>query len=272
MSDPQIAILELLQNYAQCEYPLSLGQIHCMLTVQIEQEELREILHLMLHQQLVSIHKTHHWYVIRGHEISFRRREERSSLSENKQTTLDKFTKLLCVCPWIYTVTLTGSLALDNAKASDDIDLMIITAPDTMFLCRLYASVIANLLGLARKRLVETQPDAICVNIWLDSSDLGVPKSKVSVYSAREIVNARVIIDKNDIFGNFISANKWIFEKLPNWDVKVPRSTFYVPSSNTYLKRLNNLLGRIQLWYMRPHITHEIVGKTQLWFHPKIRY
>jgi predicted nucleotidyltransferase len=271
MNETQSSILELLQNYAQCEYPLSLEQIHRMLTVKVNKEALTETLQSMQHQQLISIHDTHHWYTIQGHETTFRKREDRVDSSKKKLAILDEFGKLLRLCPWINTIVLTGSLALDNAKESDDIDLMIITAPGTMFLCRLYAFTLAKLVGLARRRSVEIQPDAVCINIWLDSCDLVVPIQKVSVYSAREIVNARVIMDKNSMFEGFIHENRWIYEKLPNWNAKVPNSKSQVPRSNTYLKRLNNLLGRIQLWYMRPHITHEIVSKTQLWFHPKLR-
>jgi hypothetical protein len=186
----------------------------------------------------------------------------------------------------MYAVILTGSLALENAKSSDDIDLMIITAPETMFLCRSYAFVLAKVLGLARKRLVETQQDAICVNIWIDGSDLVVPAGKMSLYGAREIVNAQVIVDANNIFDTFIDQNRWIYEKLPNWEYH-PKRTEYpstmlpetigtgrtgaVQSTKSIVQRLNALVGRLQLWYMRPHITNEIVSKTQLWFHPRLR-
>ncbi len=277
MNNLQSAILELLQNYVQCEYPLSLEQIQRMLTVKVSRKELNETLQRMRDQQLITSHETRHWYTIRGHEITFRRREERVVLSKNKQAILDKFVNLLCDFPGINTVILTGSLALDNAKVSDDIDLMIITAPDTMFICRLYVFVLAKILGLARKRSVETQPDAICVNIWLDGSNLVVPISKVSVYSAREIVNVRVIIDRNSMFDDFIYQNRWIDEKLPNWEYQIQNTKSRVPSakiqtSKTLTRFLNGLLGRAQLWYMRPHITNEIVGITQLWFHPKLRY
>ncbi len=272
MNNLQSAILELLQNYAQCEYPLSLEQIYRMSTVKIHREELIETLQRMLHQQLISIHETHRWYTIRGHEITFQRREERLDISKEKKEKLNNFIKLLCICPGIYTIILTGSLALNNAKGDDDIDLMIITAPGTMFLGRLYAFVLARLLGLARKRSVATQPNAICVNIWLDGTDLIVPIDKVSVYSAREIVNARVIMDRNSMFNIFVHENQWIYEKLPNWNDTVASHQSPVASPRVYLKWINDWLGRIQLWYMRPHITHEIVSKTQLWFHPKIRY
>ena len=234
--------------------------------------------------RLVSIYETKPWHTIRGHEITFRRRGERAETSRKKRLILERFLQFLCVCPWVRTVVLTGSLALDNAKASDDIDLMIITAPKTMFLCRLYAFLLAKILGLARSRLSEMQQDVICVNIWIDGSDLVVPASKMSLYGAREIVNAQVIVDAHNIFDTFIVQNRWIYEKLPNWEYH-PKRTEYpsthrigglrtdsVQSTKSIAQRLNTLAGRLQLWYMRPHITNEIVSKTQLWFHPKIRH
>ncbi len=286
MNEAQSAILELLQNYAQCEYPLSIEQIHRMLPVKVTETDLVEHIQKISSLRLVSMHETQPWYTVKGHEITFRRRGERGETSRKKRSILERFLQFLCVCPWVRTVVLTGSLALDNAKASDDIDLMIITAPKTMFLCRLYAFLLAIILGLARSRLSETQRDVICVNIWIDGSDLVVPASKMSLYGAREIVNAQVIVDANNIFDTFIDQNRWIYEKLPNWE-NHPKRTEYpstmlpetigtgrtgaVQSTKSIVQRLNALVGRLQLWYMRPHITNEIVSKTQLWFHPRLR-
>lgn len=273
------AILELLQNYAQCEYPLSIGQIRRMLPMSVTEADLVEHIEKMTSLHYVSLYKTQPWYTIREYEITFRRRGERGETSKKKRPILERFLQYLCVCPCISTVVLTGSLALDNAKESDDIDLMIITAPNTMFLCRLYAFLLAKILGLARKRHVETHQDTMCINVWIDGSDLVVPASKMSVYGAREIVNAQVIVDANHIFDKFIDQNRWIHEKLPNWEYH-PKSTEYpstmlrtgaAQNTKSIVRRLNTLVGRLQLWYMSPHITNEIVSNTQLWFHPRLR-
>lgn len=268
------AIFELLQNYVFCEYPLNIEEIHRMLTVEIHRKELNDALQTMLTQDLIIKDDAENLYTVKGHLILFKKRAERREQTKVKHTVLNRLIPLLRIFPWIDAVYLTGSCALENATADDDIDLMIITTPNTLFICRLYTFIVTKLLGLARKRSVSTQANSICINIWLDRNYLEAPETKSNTYSAREVANAQVIFDKNNSLGKFISVNPWVLKKLPNWlyEQNYKASQDEHITTTPLLSVLNNLLGRMQLWYMRAHVTNEIVGMTQLWFHPKLRH
>ncbi|MCX7881369.1 MAG: nucleotidyltransferase domain-containing protein [Patescibacteria group bacterium] len=62
------------------------------------------------------------------------------------------YIKLLSFFPQIKLVGLSGSIAMMNAKEDDDIDLFIITAKNRLFTGRFIAIILAELLGLRRKR------------------------------------------------------------------------------------------------------------------------
>lgn len=268
------AISELLQNYLECGYPLSATQIHQMIPVACNEKELASALQDMLSNQLIVTNNAQQWYTIAHHETVFDERRARSLISLKKREIMQRYSRSLIRFPWIQTILLTGSCALGNAKESDDIDLMIVTAPGTIFICRLYAFILAKTLRLARKRLVDSQPDSICINVWLDGSNLTVPVSKVNLYGAREVANARVILDRDNTYMTFLSNNDWIRNMLPNWKCPPAIKSRMRPQNNlgsVILQQINRTLGQIQLWYMRNHVTNEVVNQTQLWFHPKLR-
>ncbi|MBP6993844.1 hypothetical protein KBB12_01220 [Candidatus Woesebacteria bacterium] len=268
------AISELLRNYLDCSYPLSPSQIHQMIPVACSEGEVVLALQHMSNMRLIATSPAPQWYTIAHHEAIFDKRRARRPISLKKKEILQSYTRKLVCFPWIQTILLTGSCALENAKESDDIDLMIITAPGTIFICRLYAFFLAKMLGLARRRLVDTQPDSICINVWLDGDNLTIPVSKVNLYGAREVANAQVVIDRNNTHSTFLSSNDWIRNMLPNWkgaptlknDLRLQRDL-----GNAALRQVNRILGKMQLWYMQSHVTNEVVNQTQLWFHPKLR-
>ncbi len=264
------AILDLLDNYSLCGYPLDLLQIHRMLTVQVGMQELRGLLEKYVEERYIIEDDLEGWYTRTDSEINFAYRKKRIHVTKHKKHKVSKFLALLYLFPWVDLVLLTGSCAIENAKESDDVDLLIVTRPHTMFICRMYTFLLARTLGLGRKRLVEEQPGAVCANIWIDGSDLTAPQSKVNVYSAREIVNAVVLFDRGIVYEKLIGANKWIHEKLPNWGINTIKNSISFHDTAWFVRKINEYAGRFQLWYMRPHITQEIVGMTQLWLHPRL--
>lgn len=272
MEGLQLDILKLLQNYALCSYPLNIHQIHRMTTVRVGWEELKKTLDSMQMAGLIEVQPEDHWYTTKGMADVFKTRRDRVKTSEEKQLILQRFVRKVQLCPWINTIMLTGSCALANASKSDDIDLMIITSPHAMFLCRLYAYFLAKFMGVARKHSVEHHPNAICINIWIDGSDLTVPTMKMSTYSAREIANAIMILDREGVFDAFIEQNAWAHRQLPNWahSSGAPDCSQNI-QANALLRLLNAIVGWAQLAYMRKRITNETVSMTQLWFHPRLR-
>jgi len=274
MNTLQSAIFELLQNYVFCSYPMSIDDIHRMLTVEVAKEELTTTLDAMLTQNLIVKDIAGKWYTVNGQAILFKKRIERQQITQAKHAILTRLTPLLEIFPWIDAVYVTGSCALDNASIDDDIDLMIITTPHTLFICRLYTFIVTKLLGMARKRSVSSQANSICINIWLDRNYLVAPNAKSNTYSAREIASAKVIFDKNHSMGKFISVNPWVVKRIPNWQYKQD----YQADPHEQIRKislispLNKVLGQMQLWYMRAHVTNEFVGMNQLWFHPKLRH
>ncbi len=209
--------------------------------------------------------------------------------TQKKQVLALMVVRLLKFFPTIKLVALTGSLAIDNAKKDDDIDLMIITSVNSLWLTRL---CVIPLIGLLFKRrtpqisnLKSQISNTICINLWLDQSALAVPLNKRNLYTAHEVLQVKPIFDREGIYQKFILANSWTSGYLAN-AYAFATETFISPPKpplklrggrGRYLRSrvleflgcLNSLCFRFQYLYMKKKITSETVTLHSAYFHPR---
>ncbi len=132
-----------------------------------------------------------------------KKRKNQSEQIIAKAQPLLKFVKNL---GWVRAVGATGSVAMNNAKASDDLDLIILTQPQRLWLTRLVVLLWA---------LVKKQKDWLCFNVWLATNELAVPPRKRSLYTAYEAVQVRWLYDRQNYQERFAQANHWVKNFLP---------------------------------------------------------
>jgi hypothetical protein len=174
----------------------------------------------------------------------------------------------LAKIPFIEAIFVTGSLAMSNCKKSDDIDLMIITSANTLWIVRL----IVNLMFVKQRRFpnVKTAPDKICTNLWLDTKNL---KLKIkNLYVAHEILQAKCIFDRGGVQYQFLKQNSWVKDYLPNVykkSIEILKIENLKLIKNLKFKILNYILYCLQYLYMKPKMTTEKIGLGYAFFHPK---
>jgi len=196
---------------------------------------------------------------------------------EQKIKIANRFSSICSLHPSIQMIALTGSIAAGNAKESDDIDLLIITSPNILWLVRPLVTIVAQLFfgRTFPKTAGKNAPDAICLNLWLDSTALSVPQSKRNLYTAHEVLMVKPILNRNNTYQAFINANNWTKKYLFNaYQTKSQSSssTFTLTPTFWIWRLLNYLLYRVQYLYMRPKITNESIDLHYAYFHPQNRY
>lgn len=232
-----------------------------------------------------------------------KKRFQRLKISLQKIKTATKFVKLIKFIPTVKMIALTGSLAVNNAKKNDDIDLMIITSPNTLWITRPLI-ILLTILFFKRRTPKDTSPEdlssevvfrpgrtsevkslsnTICLNLWLDTLALQVPKSKHNLYTAHEVLQIKPLFNKNDTYQKFIFANSWTKRYLANAYLKKSHSSgksllrgvrWASDSSDggilwSILKVINNLAFKFQYLYMKNKITKETVNLHSAYFHPR---
>ena len=214
------------------------------------------------------IHKDN-FYFLKGREMIIKRRKENEKYSKNKLKIARKAAKLISKIPTIKFVGITGALAMRNASKKSDIDLMIITTNNTLWTSRL---VVYGLLLISGFKLrvpnSKNEKNRLCLNIWLDLSDLVWKNKDRNIYTAHEIAQIVSIVNKDKTYEKLLWGNKWVLNFWPN-AIKISNMGFSTNSPQSTLPFLEKVIFKIQYLHMNKKITREVVTPTRALFHPK---
>lgn len=279
------SILATLAYHDIFDYPLTQEEIHKYLmgkkaSLKSIKKEIINFLpsHPSVISSLREIISPNALYALGGRQNIFTTRWARGRHSKAKLKKALFYSKILKTIPTIKLVAISGALAMNNSQKGDDIDLVIITAKNTLFTTRFLANVI--LLPFKRQPS-QKGPSKVnnkaCLNLFLDESNLKIKTQ--NLYIAHEICQMKPLWDRDKTYSRFIKANKWVKKFLPNWkpDIYAQGRTSNAKRKNQILNALvvkhlslsiENFLKSFQLCYMRSKITTEKIGDTQLFFHP----
>ncbi|MEI7653540.1 MAG: hypothetical protein WCJ70_04710 [bacterium] len=264
-------ILECIKYYAVQGKALTERELWLYMTFGTTKEHLRGELTRLANMGMIVLGDGR--YTLSTYTQNLTHGIQRDICTREKLQLTAPFLKILKRIPWVECICLTGSCGISNAVAEDDIDLMLLTSEKRLFTTRLTVMLIATVMGVRRKRGVVQDPNAVCMNLWLDASDLSVPVVKRSRYAAREIAQMQMLYERSEgSLGRFVLENRWIEEQLPNLyqEYVDKKSSSFVPvhKPNMILDLIETLAKKIQLKYIKMHQTTELITETQLWFHP----
>lgn len=216
------------------------------------------------------------YYSLSGRGELIEKRRTRQVLAEQKQSEIDQVVMFLTKLPWVSAVYLTGSMAMGSATPESDIDFMIVTHPNRLWITRILVSVFAQLQG-KRRSWNHEEPGSWCFNLWLDTDHLGVEESKRDVYRAYELLQARLLFDKENTAVCLAGENKWIQQffylskDMPPTQCgrRQPFSLDQLPFFKQLLTLGDFLAWKVQQQYMKRHQTTEKVGRGYAFFHPR---
>ena len=205
-------------------------------------------------------------------------RLQREKYSQAKLLLATKAAKIISKIPTVKFVGITGALAMNNAGRDSDIDLMIITSTDTLWLTRLcvYYSLFTNHYSLRRPK-VNKEKDMLCINLWLDEQDMKWSKADRNIYTAHEIAQIVPLVNKNNVYEKFLWQNRWILnywpnstEVISNKDIKIlsEQKTNHFISIYFISWLIEKIAFKFQYLYMKPKITREVITPTRAIFHP----
>ena len=217
----------------------------------------------------VIIHKDS-FVFMKGREKILQQRIKREKITKNKLTIAQRIVSVLKFIPTVKLIGVSGSVAMDNAKEEDDIDLFIITSAKTIWFTRLLTTVVVEFFSERRRPGDKNVKNKICLNMFVDEQFLSMPKK--NLYTAHEVCQLRVLFDRDNTYQEFLVANSWVKKYLPNavYSMKYRYSKNKNPYIlNTIYYILNFLSKKVQLWYMRDRLTTETISEGHLAFHPR---
>ncbi len=201
-------------------------------------------------------------------------RMRKLKIHKEKYAKAHKLAQLLKNIPWVKAVFLTGALAASNAEEDDDIDFLIITDENRVWVTRLLSYLLFIVLRAKRKPGVDKAPDMVCLNMFLSEKTLKIPKNEQNLFTAHEVALSHPLWAKDYFHLRFLGENPWVREHLPN--IKLPKVKIKAQENGGIPVRFGRFLltlfdimvYKIQLYYMRKRRTREIVERDRILFHP----
>ena len=193
---------------------------------------------------------------------------KRNSLKKIKiAREVSKFLKRI---PFVKLVAITGSLSMFNAKDSSDIDLMVVTRKGRLWTTRFLSIILLILYGFNVRRWGDkNEKNKICINMWLDETNLTWPKKERNFYTAHEIAQLMPLFDKQNTYQNILNNNLWIKEYWPN-SVKIEKNKRHYKyiRPNKLESLIERLFYKSQRFYMNNKRTREVISSNKAIFHP----
>ena len=236
-------------------------------------------------------HTTSGFYHLKNRSSLAKIRSTRSRTSLPKIQKAIRISRLIRLIPSVRAIFVTGSLAMRNSAADDDIDIMLVVSPYTLWISRFIVVALLMLAGLRRpSRFVgHSSPrvrDKICDNLYLDLNYLHIPHLPISqsrinqsanLYLAHEILQAESIFDRGGVRRQFLVSNSWTKKYLPVAYREILKHCNHITPKQSkppavvkiILFTFNLFFFILQYIYMRPHLTSEKIGLGYAFFHPR---
>lgn len=227
-----LQIIGTLSYSYQFNDPLSLAEIRkrlihkdylpATLTLETNDQPLEKRIKYLEKSGLV-IHRDGYYFLPQDVQSKNQKKEVNKVISLKKQRFLSsviirrdikKLLSLSIKIPWIKAIGITGSVAVDSASDNDDLDFIVITTQNRLWLSRAILLVFSLIIGkkIAFWRLFfhKGLKDKWCFNLWLEVENLQLPSSKQNFFSAFESTQIDWVYDADGFEQEYFRQNSWI--------------------------------------------------------------
>ena len=229
----ELAILRTVLYSSLFEYPLTLEELRRTLleSVQSEVDILRTYEGSLPLRRLVEMRDGVFFPRGRRAWVAQRRQRELRSLAFLQRHR--PFLWLLCACPFVRLVALSGSIAALNADHRADLDLFVITKGPRAWTITLGGIALARLMGCRR---------AVCLNFILSDDRLVLEQQ--DMFAANQIIQLRPLAGADEAYHEFLSANPFVRRFYPNFDPSATQSPVAV-QLGPFVRRLKRAAERL---------------------------
>jgi hypothetical protein len=201
----QRAILTAVAYADVFDYPLTVSEVHRYL---IGLEATAEAVSAVVGEPGArpTALEFHQGYVtLAGRESLVPTRRRRAAEARRLWSRAERYGRAIASLPFVRMVAVTGALAMDNVERDDDIDYLVVTEPDRLWLCR--ALVVAIVRAAARRG------DVVCPNYFL--SERALELRERDLFTAHELAQM-VPLCGLETYARMRRLNEWVAEFLPN--------------------------------------------------------
>jgi hypothetical protein len=258
----RLAIIKTLSYSGVFGYPITFYQItnNLISNRSVSSKQIRKELDWLVERKFVK--KTKKRYVLPGikyHDIDKRIKATSDTVNKNRLIM-----RSLSKIPWIKMIAITGSVANQNTEKDSDIDLLFITEKNRLWISRGFVFLILKIMGKLPK---DQSKREICPNIFIDERNMAWQKKKRNLYIAQNIISMQPFIWRDDVYFQFLKANKWVQKYYGNFIFNSFESRRKSGSKTGVIIKFIELIARkAELAYMKKGRTEEIATDKLIHF------
>ncbi|HRG59061.1 MAG TPA: nucleotidyltransferase domain-containing protein [Bacteroidia bacterium] len=228
------AVVQCLLYFDAFNYPLKTNEIYSFLNYTlINKNQLQEQLDCLVKRNLIN--KLDDFYFVNESNSIVERRIKGNNMAHRVMPKALRYGKFIAQFPFVETVCISGALSKNYFDENGDVDFFIITKPQRLWLCR------SILVGFKKIFLLNSRK-YFCVNYFVGSDNLSIPDR--NIFTSTEIASL-IPVSNNQGYAKFIDENQWIYQFLPNFDVK---------HKNTAPNKKDGLLKKMAEWVLNGNI------------------
>ncbi len=211
MKSDQRALLETLAYFEQFKRALKPGELHQLVWKEsFSGEQFKKALNNLVQQNIVY----QDVYIGLSDQTVAETKKRQKLLEERRHKAL-RMAEVIYRAPGVASVILMNSTAMQTLTEASDIDFLIITEPNALYIARTF--VIAQLEWLGLMKSAKQQAGKACLGYWLSSDDLNVRLYQHEMRTASYWVATMVPLAGIAGYQQLIKANNWAGNFLPNW-------------------------------------------------------
>ncbi len=168
---------------------------------------------------------------------------------------------------------ITGSVAAEYPKKNDDIDFVIVTKADKLWLTRLKLRFFITTNKIPHRKFGKKEKkDDFCFNLWLDEKSLRLRKEKQKLKNAVDLILMKPLINRDKTYEKFVLANSWAKKYVATgYGEKISNFQFLISKNKLKEKKLDKMVNWVVFWpqflYMKRRMKNEKVGLHEAFFH-----
>ena len=183
------------------------------------------------------------YYYIKPKESSIFIRAERENYSRKMWKRAALVTHIIKRFPYVRAITVTGSLSKNSSDESSDLDFMIITAKNRLWISR-------TSLMLFKKIFLLNSYKYFCINYFIAENSMEIEEK--NIFTATEIAHIKSTFN-SDLTDEFIRTNSWIKKFFPNYilcDHRLHSAGYKINNNKSRLQKISEffLNGTAGTW------------------------
>jgi hypothetical protein len=214
------------------DYPLTAPEVYRYLTS--TEGTSVEVTRALSDESLFS--QTGEYFTLRGREEIVETRKRRAQIAAHLWRKAARYGRIIASLPFVKMVAITGSLAMHNTDEGKDVDYMIVTAPNRLWMCRALCLLIA--------RIAKLEGVSLCPNYLVTTNALELKER--SLYVAHELAQM-IPISGLEIYNEIRHRNEWVDSYLPNAS-GMPE----LPGGTELVKKFSTLQQVLEMFFSLP--------------------